>query len=676
MFDHFWWNILVLGIGFFAIYWIASQNIKKVSAAFFVLVFSICLGFAGYTNFGKMHHGLTYHYSEVWHYYFGSKYYKEVSHKYLYVSLAAAFRELKSSIPAPEVKAVRNLQQPFEIYNGDKAYEIFEKEARPRFSDQRWAEFKNDIKSLMDCGWSQYDWERIMDVGFNPPPSFAVVAGSIASFIKITPGTLSLIPFIDWSLIFIAAVIIFRVFGFLEAAVFLIIYLTNNLAGMYWIGGGFCRNLWFFGLIVAICALQRKKYFLAGGAYGFATGMCVFPFVYLFGAAVPLFVISLQQRKKYILELIFGALVVLGLLIAVSLVKYPASLWVDFFDKILLHSKTFFVMHLGFDKLAAFTLNTAPQDFNAKIAYFENWNILMNDRFNEHWLWYRLTALMFTTAAIYLSLRLDPKMASLLTGETILFFYALPANYYYIHLAAFGIVVVSALKETIGKGNSLRFWSLGAFLVIANLVGGFSKDWIVLNWWINLALICLLFIYITSQLLQQKFTWKKERPNVLITLVCIIPLAFLTLKPRVFPITNTNGLKTQVLVFNQKDIVMGKGWMQKIGGKAMIWPTKDHLLTTSSDVVVITKSFIIPESHRYQVTVFHAMAPDYMPAKVRFSTGDKLEVALPTWSPSVVFVEDSYVCEFPAGLNNVLITGKYEEGKKFLGINSIILKPL
>jgi hypothetical protein len=680
MFDYFWWHASVLWIGSFAIYWIATQKSRLFSTAVFVLILSLFLGVFGYTRFGQMHSGRTYHYSEVWHYYLGSKYYNELSQKYLYVSVIGAFEELKAKREVPHPTVIRNLEQPFQTYSYDEADRIFKEQARSHFTDARWAQFKADIEGFLNCPWNEWDWKPVEDVGYNPPPTYSAVAGSIASLIPITPGTISFIPFIDWSLMALAAGIIFRTFGFLGAAVFLLIFSTNDLASLYWIGGSFCRNFWVFALTVAICALEKRRYLLAGAAYGFAIAMRVFPFVFLFGACLAFLPgLCKDWRKNYqpIAQLLLGAVLVLATLILISLIKYPFSNWIDFFSKILLHNKTFFVMHLSYDKLAANTLNLGPQFFNEGISSFENWNVLLNDRFNEHWIFHRSMAMLFTAGAIFVGLRVDSKMASLLVGETILFFFALPANYYYIYLATFGVVTVAALKETPLNGNSLRFWCLMSFLIICNMVGAISGDWIVLNWWINLALLCLLFIYIVSQVVQKPFNWNTDKHQLFITGIFIVLLVIVSFKPRELPSTNTNGLKTQVLMFTPKDIESGTGWIQDLHNNYPHWPTKDHLLANNPNgVVSVVKYFVIPQRGKYLVTIFHDSAVDFVNAQVKISSIILLQVPMQTWSPYPVYGQDSYVCEFQAGKNSIHIFGIGNPVRRYLGINSIILKPL
>ena len=451
---------------------------------------------------------------------------------------------------------------------------------------------------------------------------------------------------------------------------------------MYWIGGGFCRHLFFFSLTMALCALDRKRYLWAGLAFGCAIAFRVFPMVFLFGACLP-FLARLDRdwSKEYasVFKLAGGAFVSLGALVVISLCVYPATHWLDFFTKIALHGKTFFVMHLGYDKLAAYSYNTGPQyfDFNG-ISSFENWNIVLNDRFNEHWMFHRGVALLFTAGAVFASFRMEPKMASLIVGETILFFYALPANYYYIYLATFGVVVVTALKETALRGNSLRFWSLMGFVVFINLVGGFTGDAIVLNWWINLALFCLLFIYIISQLWHRPFDWREHKHQVFITLAIIACLALITFRPRVMPSTNTNGLKTQVLLFADKDVASGEWWMQDDHEyNPHMWPTKSQLVVKNTKgPVSVSKHFMIPEQRKYLITVFHSSNRDNVQAKVSISCKDYFEGLLATVTADFTFGKDTYTCELPAGPNHILITGMGNETNSYLGLNSIVLKPL
>jgi hypothetical protein len=268
-------------------------------------------------------------------------------------------------------------------------------------------------------------------------------------------------------------------------------------------------------------------------------------------------------------------------------------------------------------------------------------------------------------------------MASLLAGEVMLFFFALPANYYYIYLATFGVVTVAALNVTPLKGNSLRFWCLMLFLIISNMVAAFSNDWIVLNWWINLALYCLLFIYIVSQLLQKSFNWKEDKNQIFITAIFVAFFAVMIFKPRELPSTNVNGLKTQVLMFTPHDIESGSGWIQNLSNDAPRWPTHEHLLANNPNgLVSVAKYFVIPQRRRYLVTIFHASAVDFVDAQVKISGIHLLQAPMQTWSPFPIFGRDRYVCEFAAGPNSIHIFGTGNSSKRYLGVNSIILKPL
>lgn len=334
-------------------------------------------------------------------------------------------------------------------------------------------------------------------------------------------------------------------------------------------------------------------------------------------------------------------------------------------------------MHLGYDKLAANTLNLGPQFFGGSAASFENWNVLLNNRFNEHWVFHRIVSLLFVSGGIFVALRVEPKMASLLVGEIFLFFFALPANYYYIYLATFGVVTVAALKETPINGNSLRFWCLISFLIFSNMVAVISNDWIILNWWINLALFSLLFIYIVTQLFQKPFEGKEDKSRILITIVFVAFFALLVFRPRELPSTNTNGLKTQVLMFTPKDVESGTGWIQDLHSQFPHWPTQDHLLANNPNgLVSIVKYFEIPRQGRYLVTVFHDSAADFVDAQIKISSIFPIQVTMPTWSPNNFYGKDSYVCEFPAGKNSLHIFGTGTPQRRFLGANSVIVKPL
>ena len=414
---------------------------------------------------------------------------------------------------------------------------------------------------------------------------------------------------------------------------------------------------------------------MAGLAFGFATSLRVFPLAFLLAACLP-FVIDLihnfRQTFRKPAALLAGAITVIIPLLLLSLVLYPWSNWLDFAEKINGHNKTFFVMHLGYDKLAASTITSAPQFFFNNTSNFENWNIYLNDRINEHWQFHRCVALLFFAGAIFAGLKADIKMSCLLVGETILFFFALPANYYYIYLATFGAVAVVALQQQNTLGTRSRFWGLILFLVVCNMVAGFSNDWIKLNWGINLGLFILLALYVFSQAIEQCTT--KFRLRLLLTMVSVVIVGLFTFNPRNLVSTNSNGLKTQVLMFTPTDVKQGKAWYQDLHATEPFWPTKEQVLIQCvSNKIVVSKTFVVPIAHYYKISLYYATAPDYVKHLLIRCAGQFGEMV--SWSPNVNITQASFGLTLPAGTNTITILADGSPKNELLGINSLIIKP-
>jgi hypothetical protein len=704
MFDLFWWHALVLLAGGFLIFlgvaFPLTRRGQVLTRACLVLV--LAAGVYGYTNFGRFHGGRVYHYTEEYLYYMGAKYYKEVSHRYLYVSFVAAFAELEG--PVPQVREIRDLEHPFHTLGAAEAHYLFLREVKPRFTPARWNQFKEDVRGFLRGPWTPGDWS-LGDVGYNPPPTYGVVARFIANRIRLTPQALSLIPFIDWAVVALAGLVVFRTFGFLPAAGYYLIFLTNDLAGLHWIGGGFCRMFWFAALTMAFCALERRRYMLAGLGFGFAIGMRIFPFVFFFGALVPLVWESLQswrckrqpaeghqagapadtpsvsdsqsiapERRFGSLRPIAGLLLGCGLMLALlgglSLIYFSATHWRDFAAKIGVHGKTFFVMHLGYDKIATATWNKGPQYFS-DLANFERWNVRLNDLFNTHWPWHWLVCLLFFGAALLASLRSPPYLASLLVGETILFFYALPANYYYIYLALFFAVLVHCVAANGARAARARFWLLLLFLVWCNLVGGFSNDWILLNGWINLALLALLILY-TGSMLWENAEWRSGFALGYVACV-LVPLALITFKPRSIKIDSRERDYVQLALFSpNQPITDGRASMQRMAAFGPGWLTGEQLLVEAQANTTLLGFLNNSAAGPYELELIYTAAPDYARASLDLLGKNYL---LDTVAPTLQLRTVRLNLDLPSGPNYFRIyLHAWDSTRNHAGFNSYLLR--
>jgi hypothetical protein len=190
----------------------------------------------------------------------------------------------------------------------------------------------------------------------------------------------------------------------------------------------------------------------------------------------------------------FGATA--GALVAISLVVYGASSWAVFFSRILRHGDVYYVMHIGLKK----ALNWAPwvpsQDFrfHRGLQNFHDWNM----KLHENWAAMRGLVIPIQLAAVaaagFASLRRRPYEASLLCGVFAMFFFNIPANYYYVVLALVPALLLRSAMTAPSLWARLREYAvLTAFCVFwmtTLLASRLSGDDIVYN-----HIICVWFLF-------------------------------------------------------------------------------------------------------------------------------------------------------------------------------------
>lgn len=686
---NFWFHITLLLLGLFALDRCLNaletppraSLLKNLAAAYLIAI----LGFWGYSNMGKGHgenYVGTYHFSELWHYLLGSKYSKELGNQRIYDATATAFKE--TGIP-PSGNEVRDLRSPFQMITQAKAIQRFEEDGKARFSPQRWEAFKADVTALHSASKGKY-WP-LHDMGYNPPPTYSLMVGAVSSLLPITPWSLNLMASFDWLLLLLATIILWRTFGPLPGLAFLIAFANNPLSNWFWIGGAYFRNIELLSITGAVCALHTKRWWLAGSAFSIAIAARGFPIAFAAGAFVPLGYLALKNPSKSTWEPIIktGAALALCLtvLIGLATLQNGAASWKDFQEKISLHSKIFFAYHIGYEKLATHTGGEGPQYFDAtdksgKMTNFEAWNILNNERFNEHWLLFGLLRIGFWCLCLLACLKEPPRTAALLLGEATLFLFTLPANYYYILLALF---CANACAEALqgNHGSRLRLWIAFSILLGCNLASGGITDPIEVNNIHNWALALGLGAYTLSLLFSQFQSTTNPSPEGKraggIILACAFgALCLLTLHPRVLPSTNPELPKTQILTYKNILVSHGSAFPQTLKNNTN-WVEKTQWLANAKDsgTIQMEASPTIEKAGIYRVAISYTSAPDYIPF-TSLQIGEK-SYQIVTNSKSVEFPQWEITLPLEKGPLPIKISAKPSDKNTLLGIHSIKIIP-
>jgi hypothetical protein len=392
------------------------------------------------------------HWHEVFHYYIGAKYYKELGNDGLYVAYLLA--DTESAAPQYTGTHLRDLSnQVYPITAGEAIKRATEK-YRPRFTEVRWHEFKRDTEALKKIAFPGWLNLGLFDAGFNPPPSWNVIGYPLANAIPISKngGTLNdhweyieLIPFLDVMLLAIASAFVYRSFGFIGLVAFLITFGTGYLSSMRWTGGSFLRHLWFFWLVLGTCMMKEKKYLGTGICLGLSSLMALFPFVFVVGAGLWLILQSVKKSKitPELQDFAIGVVGISVLFIGISLLMFGLPVWVTFFERIQTHSNMFFVWHIGYKKIATWAPWVPGQNFwwQDGLNNFRGWNARLNERWNDL-LWFNLPLIgMILGSCVWAMRKMRGEEAMILFGALVIFFFSIPANYYYIYYTLLPVVI-------------------------------------------------------------------------------------------------------------------------------------------------------------------------------------------------------------------------------------------
>jgi hypothetical protein len=220
---------------------------------------------------------------DVYHYYIGAKYSDEHRYFDLYAASLVADDELGRRFTK---KSIRNLQVTTKFERVDRVLARTD-EIKSRFSDERWREFKTDIDYFRSIV-PKWKWQKMLrDKGYNATPVWNSIARVLANAAPTTSvWGMRLLTYIDLALLlamFFALRWAFGVRGMLFALVF---YGTNFMMSHVHIKGAFLRLDWVVCIVIATCAVSRRRYALAGGLMAYAGLARIFPFVFCFGFGV------------------------------------------------------------------------------------------------------------------------------------------------------------------------------------------------------------------------------------------------------------------------------------------------------------------------------------------------------------------------------------------------------
>jgi hypothetical protein len=242
------------------------------------------LSFCAYFNFGSFHFGNYFHVWDAFHYYVGSKYFKEMSYDRLYECVAVADSEDPTLKRRVELRKIMNLRtNMMESTNDILAHPD---RCKSHFTPERWESFKQDLAYFrMKHGTKRWE-EAQTDHGYNATPVWNIVGSFLANTGPASENQLWWLTRIDPLFIFGIAFMTWWAFGWRVTCISLCVFATCFPCRFYWTGGAFLRWDWLFYFVGGVCLVKKEKPFLGGVFLGYSSLLRVFPSFCLVGPAL------------------------------------------------------------------------------------------------------------------------------------------------------------------------------------------------------------------------------------------------------------------------------------------------------------------------------------------------------------------------------------------------------
>lgn len=388
---------------------------------------------AAYTNFGHFHGGAMVHHWEQFHYFIGSKYFPEVGYDGIYTASLAAEREL--DLGHRIQSHMRDLRTNEVVGVGALVNHMTE--VRERFTDERWAVFKEDIRYFLKTNRYSYFTNIRRDHGYNPTPTWTFTAQLFSRWPAASDRTLTTLAWLDPILLGVMFFMIFRTFGTRVGCLALIIFGLGYPWRFDWVGGAFLRQDWLAAVGVAICLLKRRQFGLAGGLIAYAFMVRVFPGGFLVGPAV-VFIRHLVDGKPTIWfrRLTIGFIVGVALCLAAgSLTGAGPSAWTEFKWNLDKHHGTWLTNNVGLKNTLLYdraTMRREDVDFSLPEPWIR-WQQKMTRLQDERGPVLLLATAMFLAVVAAASWRLEIHEAAVL-GTAVAFAAVVLTCYYWVML--------------------------------------------------------------------------------------------------------------------------------------------------------------------------------------------------------------------------------------------------
>jgi hypothetical protein len=331
------------------------------------------------------------HEKDAFHYYVGGKYFDELDYERLYVCSVVADAEdgFGAALAGAQIRdlAHNEPQRAAEVLRNPNA-------CKRHFSSARWEAFKRDIAYFRSSSGA-VQWRKARgDHGYNPPPTWTLLGGLLASTGPASDTQLAWLSALDPLLVFGLFAGLTWGFGWRVAGLGFLFWGTNQIATWEWVGGSLLRYDWLAAAILGLSCLRRGRPGVAGLLIAWAAGVRMFPLAIAGGVGLAALLSMRREGRRRIepAQATFVASLLAGLLligVLSSLVVGPAS-WVGFFENSQTHLATDSVNRVGLKPLLSYAPASRlaetlePRSWDA----FAQWRAAREAVFHGRFVWF------------------------------------------------------------------------------------------------------------------------------------------------------------------------------------------------------------------------------------------------------------------------------------------------
>lgn len=408
-----------------------SRNRERgVAVALAVVAVGAFYGFKGPTADQLFHH------RDTFHYYLGSKYFRQLGYKRIYECTAVAEAEVRGP-GALRTRQMRDLEHD-EVVPASRALASTAR-CHERFGEARWNDFRADVACFRSVCDDAY-WNGIQtDHGYNPPPAWSMLGGAFSRLAPASERFLAALATLDLVLLAAAFAVTGWAFGLRALCVTVVIWGCQEPGSFVWLQGTFLRQDWFFCLALGTALLRRRRWFGAGAALATGAALRAFPVVFLVGPAVVLARRALDARALPVAtRRFFAGAAIVGTLWTLAGAMASPSAYPSWIAHIRQHDSVVASNRIGLQTLFEYGPTTRLEAFSQTPDGERAWVAARRDaaarsKPAKHLVALVLLALVMASLA---SVR-SPWIASLLSAA-LLFPLSSLNSYYYIVIVLFG----------------------------------------------------------------------------------------------------------------------------------------------------------------------------------------------------------------------------------------------